>query len=707
MDIAEGMSVECLICMHTFPAANPVECHAHAEPARQCSKAKAGVGMPPEAASPPPAPSPPGEEGGIRGGRLGCIDTADTQAPKGQILIAKPYVPPSAITGSIPNPVSPAPPIAETANPSTATQSAPPPRFSSGSGARGESGKNIALLAATGGLLLVLTVGIVIAAWKFTASVRSGATSKELLYVGDPSKAVSDISEKKQQKTPADQEAEDDLRIKIQEEVRQVLKRKASVKPGSDEQDWDLGPLNRAKQAFAGLDQQRVSVAIDKGIAYLRKTQNPDGTWSNGRGVGYAAIGGLTLLECNIAAKDPAVQKAAAYVRSHIRNLNATYEISLAILFLDRLADPRDRSLIQGMALRLLAGQNDFGGWSYNCSQLNPQEMFQLYTFLQSQKQPNLLNPLLSNPKTHTSFEPNPKRGAKSPDDPFVQLSELIRAKGTDGTRQDPQPDPLNPGVAPRVDSDPKNAPKPGVKPIPPANLPANLRNLPVVKHQGLKKGQTKLRQSGGDNSNTQFAMLALWAARRHFIPTDQALLASYQRFVNSQNAEGGWGYMAETGSTGSMTNVGLLGLAFGHGAAPDIMKFNPKNPKDIIVKPALEDPTIQKGLTALSRYIGQPSLDPKKTNFPMENLYFLWSVERVAMLYDLKTIAGKDWYAWGAQLLVHNQRADGDWASAQYPGATPPLNTCFALLFLRRSNLIQDLTNNLRLTTAISDPAK
>src|SRR5207244_1747774 len=103
-------------------------------------------------------------------------------------------------------------------------------------------------------------------------------------------------------------------------------------------------------------------------------------------------IGGLTLLECGaVPAKDMHVQKAAAYVRAHSSNLTATYELSLAILFLDRLGYERDRPLIQGMALRLLAGQNDGGGWTYQCKQLNPKEMFQLYAFLQSHKQPDLL----------------------------------------------------------------------------------------------------------------------------------------------------------------------------------------------------------------------------------------------------------------------------------------------------------------------------
>jgi hypothetical protein len=205
--------------------------------------------------------------------------------------------------------------------------------------------------------------------------------------------------------------------------------------------------------------------------------------------------------------------------------------------------------------------------------------------------------------------------------------------------------------------------------PIPANMLMPNLQNLPVVRNQGAAKGKMMLRGGAGDNSNTQFALLALWTARRHDVPTDPALLAAFQRFTTSQNQDGGWGYHPNAG-------------------------------------PALEDPKIQTGLQALARNIGEPRFD-KNPNLPMQNLYFLWSVERVAMLYDLKTIGGKDWYGWGAQILVHNQQASGAWPTAHYHGNNPPLNTCFALLFLKRSNLVQDLTNNLRLYTGIRDSEK
>ena len=73
-------------------------------------------------------------------------------------------------------------------------------------------------------------------------------------------------------------------------------------------------------------------------------------------------------------------------------------------------------------------------------------------------------------------------------------------------------------------------------------------------------------------------------------------------------------------------------------------------------------------------------------------------------MLYDLNTIDGKDWYGYGAQKLLKHQMGTGDWPSAYYPGVCPHVNTCFALLFLKRSNLVPDLTLHLRLATPVRD---
>ena len=72
---------------------------------------------------------------------------------------------------------------------------------------------------------------------------------------------------------------------------------------------------------------------------------------------------------------------------------------------------------------------------------------------------------------------------------------------------------------------------------------------------------------------------------------------------------------------------------------------------------------------------------------------YFLWSLERVAVIYDLKDIGGKDWYGWGSEVILQNQRVDGAWQETH-----GDINdTCFALLFLTRANLAKDLTESIR----------
>ena len=121
--------------------------------------------------------------------------------------------------------------------------------------------------------------------------------------------------------------------------------------------------------------------------------------------------------------------------------------------------------------------------------------------------------------------------------------------------------------------------------------------------------------------------------------------------------------------------------------------------------KPMLDAKDVEDGLMTVSRFVGEPSL----TGYSgaTGNLYFLWSVERVAMMYGLKTIGGKDWYGWGAQMLVKNQNMDGSWTGSHYPGSTTPIDTCLALLFLKRSNLADDLTRNFDHFLVIRDPGE
>jgi hypothetical protein len=78
-------------------------------------------------------------------------------------------------------------------------------------------------------------------------------------------------------------------------------------------------------------------------------------------------------------------------------------------------------------------------------------------------------------------------------------------------------------------------------------------------------------------------------------------------------------------------------------------------------------------------------------------DLYLLWSIERVGVIYDAREIppgpGGRDWYNWGAHIILDNQKEDGQWQD-RFPGVP---DTCFALLFLKRANIAKDLTDKLR----------
>jgi hypothetical protein len=107
-------------------------------------------------------------------------------------------------------------------------------------------------------------------------------------------------------------------------------------------------------------------------------------------------------------------------------------------------------------------------------------------------------------------------------------------------------------------------------------------------------------------------------------------------------------------------------------------------------------------GLQALSPAVGAPVKDAKKvTKFaPRDNAcYFLWSLNQAAQLYGTKDFAGKDWQAWGSQMLIANQKDDGSW-----PGAFGHADTAFGLMFLSRSNLTPTATA--RLQAILENPA-
>jgi hypothetical protein len=145
------------------------------------------------------------------------------------------------------------------------------------------------------------------------------------------------------------------------------------------------------------------------------------------------------------------------------------------------------------------------------------------------------------------------------------------------------------------------------------------------------------------------------------------------------------------------MTCAGLLALAVGRGAKLSSPGLPP---------PGRADVPVYKALNALYQQIGTPNGSMVK-RVPHQDVYSLWSVERVAMLYNLPLVGDKDWYRWGAEILVTNQAKIVSWPGCLWrrdeapvnPDYGPMLNTSFALLFLKHSHPMKDLTPKLPFT--------
>ena len=221
-----------------------------------------------------------------------------------------------------------------------------------------------------------------------------------------------------------------------------------------------LGPASAA-------DEAKVKASINAAVAYLKANAlsnvpaagNPDDQL-DGLGEGPAALAGIALIEAGVPLNDPVIQQIAALVRKAAIPQSQTYQVALDIIFLDKLGEQVDTTLIQSLGVRLIAGQQRNGGWGYGLPKVDKQEMGRLRAVL-----------------TGATL-----KGAKD----VTQIG-------------------LDPNSRPRLDP---------------------------AADEMLKKGRwAQPGTQGDDNSNTQFAIIALWSARRHGVPVNQTLAAVEGRF--------------------------------------------------------------------------------------------------------------------------------------------------------------------------------
>lgn len=192
--------------------------------------------------------------------------------------------------------------------------------------------------------------------------------------------------------------------------------------------------------------------------------------------------------------------------------------------------------------------------------------------------------------------------------------------------------------------------------------------------------GRTRRREGVGDNSNTQFAVLGLWAARRVRARVQEALDLVEKRFRNSQSSSGGWDYKSTgEGETPSMTAAGCFVLAVA--AALKQTESHSTTPAEDPRQALLEDAAFKRALERVTHYVTHLGKRPAP--------YLLWSIERLGVVLGTQKFGDADWYEKGASILLETQDSDGAWRIAHQGVA----DTSLALLFLSRGNLVRDLT--------------
>jgi hypothetical protein len=228
------------------------------------------------------------------------------------------------------------------------------------------------------------------------------------------------------------------------------------------------------------------------------------------------------------------------------------------------------------------------------------------------------------------------------------------------------------------------------------------------------------------DLSNSQYVLLALWAGTRCGYELDAETMASIaRRLLDIQVQDGppmlrepdpdpevlrrhgryapprnypreihdrarGFGYTPGDIPTGSMTVAGMSSLVIikammmEHGVlAPDL---------------SLElDQGIWDAIAWLARNFSVHGNPPN--HGALWHYYYLYGLERACVIAGKRFLGQHDWYREGAELLLDAQQSDGSWEPPNplngfgRPGQggqyrTVLLDTCFALLFLKRATV-------------------
>ncbi len=200
------------------------------------------------------------------------------------------------------------------------------------------------------------------------------------------------------------------------------------------------------------------------------------------------------------------------------------------------------------------------------------------------------------------------------------------------------------------------------------------------------------------DNSNTQYALLGLWAGRQAGAKIDKSVWEAIQEYYRSSQCNAkldahrqmiaGWQYQnqaKDADGTITMTAAGISGLYISALEAND-SKQELDEKTGVAAKCGIypEDDAIAKGMRWLAQRF--------RFNNPPHTFYNVYGIERVGRLSGHRFIGEHDWYREGCEYLTGvkdspglAQKPGGEWQINNAIDSFPVISTSFAVLFLAK----------------------
>ena len=215
-------------------------------------------------------------------------------------------------------------------------------------------------------------------------------------------------------------------------------------------------------------------------------------------------------------------------------------------------------------------------------------------------------------------------------------------------------------------------------------------RNVNWLESTQVANGSWSYPSGDGDNSNAQFAVLALHEAERagaQVRPDTWQKAADY--WAKCQNPDGAWGYRMDfSEGMGSMTCAGIAATVI---CAERVRRAdaNVENGFVQCCQPQQEDDSLERALTWLERNFSVRRNPGRRGAGQVWHYYYLYGLERVGRLTARRFIGEDDphdWYREGAEFLVRQQDPfSHHWQGQNTAEDSPHIATSMALLFLSK----------------------